>query len=505
VIGKLRRYAGELRRRLVPDGTLAEQTAKSGLWALGANGFSRLFTILMFVLLARILSPAAFGVYGIAILVISGVDEATTTGVREALIQREEENVDSFLNTAWVLELLRGLLVGGVLFLVAPFAASVFNEPGAASLLRLMGLGRVLLGFRNPGIVYFHKSLDFHGEFVYRVSSSFVMFAVALVLAHLWESVWALGVAYVVARGTEAAVSYVAHGYRPWPQFDTESARQMLGYGKWINSSSVLYFLYDRGDDALIAWLLSSAALGYYQFAYRLSNAPATEVSRVVSDVMFPTFSRLQDDPAALRDAFLRSLQLSMAVTAPMAFGLIVVAPTFVRGVLGEQWIPMIPVLQLLAVFGLFRSITTPMGALWRAIGRPDYGTKTSFVRVVLMAVLLYPATVAYGIEGTAATIVVITFFPILPLSTYFTVTSIGSSYRNVLIELLYPALAAGAMALAVVAVRESLPVAPSVLTLGLLVVVGIVGYVGAVAALTVGFDWEIDQNLKWIVDNVAS
>lgn len=493
------------RARAEPSGTLGERTAKSGAWAFAANASSRLFTLLMFVVLARELSPTAFGVFGIAILVITGVDEATTTGLREALIHHDDVDVDPFLNTAWVIQVVRGLLIGGVLFLLAPYAASVFREPSATTLIRVMALGRVVLGFHNPGIVYFHKSLDFRGEFVYQFSASFATFSVALGLGYLWGNVWALGIAYLVGDVVRTAVSYAAHDYRPWPEFHLEYARELLGYGKWITGNAILFFLFDRGDDVLVGWLLSSAALGYYQFAYRLSNAPASEVSRVVGNVMFPSFSRLQGDPAALRSAFMRSLQLSTAVTAPMAFGVIAVAPTFVRGVLGPEWVPMIAVLQLLAVFGLLRSVTTVMGALWRAVGRPDYSTKTSTLKVVLLAVLIYPAILAYGVEGAALALTAVYVFPILPLDTYLTVRLIRGTYRSVALELLYPTVAAGVMAAAVVAVRESLPFAPGLLTLGLLVGVGVVTYVAAVGVLSRGFDWQVEQNLRWLVRNVAS
>jgi PST family polysaccharide transporter/lipopolysaccharide exporter len=501
---RIRRYVAEIKRRILPSGTLGEQTAKSGVWAFAANASGRLLTLLMFVILARELSPTAFGIYGIAVLVITGVNEGTTTGLREALIHHEDENVDLFLDTAWVVQIVRGLFIGGVLFVAAPFAASFFNEPSATTLIRVMAIGSVVFGFRNPGIVYFHKSLDFHSEFVYKFSSSFAMFAVALGLGYLWGNVWALALAFVTMDVVKTVVSYVAHDYRPRPAFRLEHARELIGYGKWITGNSILFFLFDRGDDVLVGWLLSSAALGYYQFAYRLSNAPASEVSRVVGNVMFPTFSRLQDDPAALRSAFLRSLQMTTAVTAPMAFGIIAVAPTFVRGVLGEQWVPMITVLQLLAVFGLLRAITTAMGALWRAVGRPDYATKTSMLKIVLMAAAIIPAIQTYGLEGAAYTIIAVMAFPILPLDTYLTVKQISATYRSVVLELLYPTVAAGLMAGVVIAVRESLPYDPSILTFVFLVLVGGVSYVLAVGLLSVGFNWKVRENVQWVIRNVA-
>jgi len=504
MIRRLRAYLAAAKQRLIPSGDLAEQTAKSGAWALAMNALTRGLTLLLMILLAGLLTPEAFGIYGFALLAIAGVTEFTTLGTSEALIHREEEDVDEFLNTAWMLKVVRGFGIAVVLFLVAPFVAAFFNEPAVTDILRFMALASLISGLQNPAIIYFRKSLDFHKQFVYRVSGTVAQFAVGLGLAYAWGNVWALAIAYVTVELIRTPVSYLTHGYRPFPEFNLDYAREMVSYGKWVTGSSILYYLWSEGDDVIVGWLLATAALGWYQFAYRLSNAPATEVSSVVSNVMFPTFSQLQDEPAALRDAFFRTIQLTSLVSFPMAFGIVAVAPAFVQAFLGSDWLPMVPVMQILAVFGLLRTITTPMGSLFGAVGRPDYSTKVSAVRVTCLALLIVPATTAYGIVGAAFVVVGVFLFPVLPIEVYLIVKTLDTTYRRLLGELAYPIVASGIMLAAVLAVRETLALVSSSLTFVVLLFTGIVAYAVVVAILATGLDWDVDQNIRWMIRNAT-
>jgi len=145
-------------------------------------------------------------------------------------------------------------------------------------------------------------------------------------------------------------MSYVLHDYRPRIQFDFEKAKKMFNFGKWMFFSAILGFLYDEGDNAFVGWFFSASILGYYQLSYRFSNAPATEVTHVISRVAFPTFSKMQDDISRLRQNYFRVVQISTIIAFPMAGGIIAIAPQFVMVVFGNQWVPMIPLIQALAI-----------------------------------------------------------------------------------------------------------------------------------------------------------
>jgi PST family polysaccharide transporter/lipopolysaccharide exporter len=488
--------------QITPAGGTTERVVKSGIWLMGQNVAGRVLQLLMLVVLARLIGPREMGLTGIALLGLSAMKKFTNIGLNSALIQQKEENVDEYLNTTWLLEIGRGLLIASVLFAAAPFVADFFGVPRATDMLRVIGLTPLVAGLRNPGVVYFQKDLNFHKQFVYRISGEVVQFGVAVAYALVWPTAWAFVVAYVASDLFRSLLSYAIHGYRPWPVFDRDAARELIDYGKWITGTSILFFLYSEGDDAVVGWLLAPAALAFYQYAYRFSNAPATELSQVVSKVMFPAFSKLQDDPALLRDAYLKTVRMTSFVAFPAAFGIAAVAPSFVPAFFGPDWTPMITAVQILAAYGLLRAIGKTFGPVWKAIGRPDYVTKLSLLRVALIAVVIYPATTRLGIEGTALTVTAIYLFPMMPLDLYLIARSVDTSVSRILTEFSYPLAASAVMAACVYATQLWLELSP-LLEFVLLVPLGALVYVVAVSVLELQFGWGISNSLRTVVSNV--
>jgi PST family polysaccharide transporter/lipopolysaccharide exporter len=490
--------------RFTPTGSVLEQTVKSGAWMGAMNVSGRALQLVMVIILANLLNPVEFGLLGIGLLILSGLNKFSKLGLNAAVIHQKEENVDEYMDTMWVLQLVRGGLLAGILLLLAPVIGSVFGEPQAIPVVRALALSPVLIALRNPAVVYFQKRLDFHMEFAYQMGGSLTRFVVSIGWAFVSPSVWALVVGLLASEFVKLVISYVALDYRPWPVPELEYAVELVDYGKWITANSILYFLYSEGDDAIVGWLLSATALGFYQTAYRLSNAPATEVTQVISSVMFPAFSNLQGNMEAMREAYYRMLQMTMLVACPAAFGIAAVADVFVPTFMGQEWTPMVTVLQLLAAYGLMRSVGKTMGPLWKAIGRPDYVAKLSALRVALIAILIVPATNAYGIEGTALLITGVYVFPMFPLDAYVVINSIEGSYRRFFTEIAYPLVASVIMFGAVVTVHQASPLGTGVLEFALLVVVGAAVYTAVVGLFAFQLDWGIEKNMKSLLGAVT-
>lgn len=489
-------------KQLTPKGQTAERAVKGVFWVMSQNLFGRLLQLSLLVILARFIGPTGIGLIGIALLVLSALRKFTEIGLNAALIHDKDENVDHYLDTVWVLEVGRGLFIGGVVFAAAPLIASFFSEPNATDVIRVMALSPVLFGLRNPGVIYFQKNLEFHKQFLYQVGTQIVRFVVGIGAVLVSPTVWAYVAAFLVADLTRTLFSYLIHEYRPWPRFDRSAASELVDYGKWITGSSIVYFLYSQGDDAFVGWFLTPAALAFYQYGYRFSNAPATEFSQVVSNVMFPTFSKMQDDTDRLRSAFLETLRMTSLVAFPAAAGIAAVAPSFVHAFLGEEWQPMVLAMQILAVYGLLRAVGKTFGPVWKAIGRPDIITKMGALQVVIIAALIYPLTSAFGIAGTALTITGVYLFPVMFLDVYIMKDILETSFARIAYEFLYPLLASAFMFACVWFVHLELAVVPLVEFFAL-IVVGIVAYVGAVLALESRFEWGIRQDVHTVVANV--
>ena len=494
----------ELIEGIVPTGSVVQRTVKSGIWVSATKMAVRLSQVLMLIVLARLLAPRDFGLMGIALLTLSATRRFTDIGINAALIQDKDDNVDRYLNTTWSLEIGRGVLIFAVLFVGAPFIAGAFGEPEATSLIRVLGLTPLLYGLRNPAVVYFQKDLSFHKDFLFKSSGSVVQFVVGVGYALYSPTVWALVFATISKSFVKFVLSYVLHGYRPWPTFELDVARKLIDYGKWITGASIIGFIYSEGDDAFVGWFLSATALGFYQYAYRLADLPASEVSGIISEITFPAYSRLQENLDELRSALLQTTRLTAFMAFPLSFGIALVAPSFVPAVLGEEWNPMIVAMQILALYGLLHAITRNFGAVWKALGRPDYIVKTGLLRVFCIAILIWPATARWGIEGTALVVVGVYVFPMLPVDVYLAAQIVEGKSVLLYKEYLYPFVAASVM---FVTLRYAATVTDfsNLVEFALWVPAGAAIYFAVAFLLERRFDWGIEQNLRTIRDGIKS
>ncbi|WP_336328789.1 lipopolysaccharide biosynthesis protein [Halovenus sp. HT40] len=483
---------------ITPSGSVLEQSVKSGLWISAMKISLRFSQVLMLIILARLLPPAAFGLVGIALLTVSAMRQFTKIGLNAALIQHKDENVDDYLDTTWCLEIGRSLLVFGVLFLAAPYIAQLFSEPEATPIVRVLALGPLLRGVRNPGIVYFRKGLEYHKEFIYKSSGGVIQLIVGVGYALYSPTVWALVAASIARPTIQLVLSYVLHDYRPWPKVDIDAAKELINYGKWITGANVVQFLASEGDDAFVGWFLSATALGFYQYAYRLADLPPREVSGVISEITFPAYSQLQDNMDEFRDALLQTTRMLAFVVFPMAFGVALVAPSFVPVVLGSEWTPIITTLQILSIYGLLHGITRHVGSVWKTLDRPNYMLYTGTLRVALIAIFILPATTRWGIDGTALTVTAIYIFPMLPIDIYLTTRLTDMRMRPFYMEYLYPFIAAATMFSSLWYARSMIDVSPLV-ELFVLIPSGAVIYIAVSALLERQFDWGIGQIVRTV------
>lgn len=499
LLSALRRWVRSTWQRLIPKGTLKEQTARSGLWALVTNVLGRGLSIVTLIVLARLLEPSDFGLMGIALISVTGLKRISNLGLKTALIQNRDENVDRYLNTAWSIQIVRGVFLLVLLVSLAPLIASVFDEPRATPILRVIALSPLLLALRNPGIVYFEKNLEFHMDFLYKTGSSAGRFVVSIVWALVSPSVWALVAGFVFSDLSRLVLSYLLHDYRPRPRFNLDRARELIDYGKWITASGILHYAFSQGDDAVVGWLLSTTALGFYQLSYRIASAPATEVTEVISSVLLPMFSQIQHDTQRLREAFFQTMRLVALVIAPMAVGILAVAPEFVRAILGEQWVPMITTMQILAVFALVRAFGSTYGTVFKAVGHPEYTTKLMALNVLVLAVVVYPAATGYGIDGVAMATLGALVIKVL-VGGYFLTRVLETGYLRLFSPLLFPFVASALMGGIVLAASTWLPVDSLLIELVALVVLGVVSYAGSVLCLDRLFAWGITSEITTFV-----
>lgn len=398
----LRALLDKARWLIEPGESLGRRAANAGSWAFALNMTNRLMTIVRAGVLANLLAREDFGLMGIAMLVIGLVTSFTQTGFTSALVQNKRGLERNFLDTAWTVEAGRGLVLAGVMVAAAPLVGSFFDAPEATDLTRLLALGLAMTGFVNPGVISFDKDLEFQRRFVFRATPNAIDLIVSVVLALVLGNAWALAWGWVAGRAGAVAASYVAHPHRPRLRFDHLAARAMFGFGIWTLASQFLLYFTFNIDDIMVGRLIDADALGLYQMAFTMSQLTTTEITTVVNQVAFPAYARLQDAPVRLGSAYERTLQLVAVASFPVAGGLWFVGPEAIQTFLGDKWVPMVPAFNILLVWGLIRSILATTGPLFRGVGRPSIATRIQAGQLLLLAALIYPMTLSFGVEGAA-------------------------------------------------------------------------------------------------------
>lgn len=413
-----------------PGDKLGERAIHGGIWATFLNFIDRGLQSGRLILLAILLGPSEIGLYGISLLVISTADQLLNLNLKETLIQRGEEDIDSFLDTAWVINLSRGVGLAIIIILMSPTIADLFADPRVTPIVRVIALSLLLRGCFNPAVVYFRKDIEFQKEFVYKLSGSLPNFVVAVAAGYYLRSVWALIFGILAGNALQLLASYVLIDYRPRWSFDSSKATQLMDIGKWLWATTIIGFLTLSFDDMFVGWYLGAASLGFYQVAFRLANAPASEVTSVISSVVLPMYSKLQEDRERLQIAFYSSMRLVMLIAVPMAIGIALVAKEFTLLIFGPEWSTMVPAMQIIAISSLIHAIIGMGGALFVAHGSPDWKFRVNAVRFGLILVTVWPLTELYGIAGVALSIT-IGLLGALPIWFYKTREITGLSYEK--------------------------------------------------------------------------
>ena len=385
-------------------GSVKSRVLRSGMWAGLSEASTSVLGIVRSVVLARLLTPDIFGVMSLAMVVVRAIETYTRPGVAQALIASQQD-FEKACNTAFTMLVVRGFLQAVLLAAVAPWIGDFYESPELPLMLQVLGGVFILGGFRNINTIARQRELEFR-SLTYLTQAANIAGTIATIAIAWWlRSVWALVAGQLIGAFLRSVLSYVFVPGRPRFEFDREVARDLAHYGKFITGSSILLYTATEIDSAVIGKVLGHAELGYYAVAFAIVTMATTQLAKVAAGIMMPAYSKLQSDIPALRNAYLRTLGLVMFAVLPASLGLVLVAEPLVRVVYGEKWLLAAAPLQLLAMFGLFRSMAAFTGYLFEGIGQPKVAFTMAGVRLAVLLPLIVPAAMYYGLAGVAITV----------------------------------------------------------------------------------------------------
>jgi PST family polysaccharide transporter len=479
---------------------VARRAAGGAFWVVVAFGAGKVLGFGTNIVLARLLSPAAFGLVSFSMILIGAFLLLQDLGVGPALVYSRRDIAASG-GTALTLNLATAC---GLFLLTAVGAAcyAVFGEREMiAGVVVCLAFGLVITAAGSVQAALLTKELEFRKKLLPDVAPLAISGVVSIMLALMGAGVWSLVAGYLAKNLATTLLLWALSPVRPWPTFDRAIARELLGYGRHVSLSAVIGFAVMNVDYFIVGRALGAGPLGIYTLAFMIGTLPSTLISQQIATAVFPAYARIRNSADDLKRLFGNAFTVSTALSIALGAAVFVGAPTVVGPVLGEKWIGITEPLRLLAIFGVLRAIEFTFSPLYRAIGRPEIMWISSAIRLVALFPLLSLAVVN-GVDSVAVVQVAVAalFIPLNgAILAYLLNYSVGS-----LLRLLTPQVLGTAAIVAIVWVGYASPALSRFIydPLGATVIVGvaIVVHLGIVVALTPALIALLCTNLPRVI-----
>lgn len=438
-----------------PGRGLREKTLKAVLWATIQHGGGHFIAFLVFLVLARLLSPRDFGVVAMANVFVALVQSVSGQGLASAVIQAGHLSKEQLDSAFWG-SVGTGVVSAAVAVAAAGYIAELMAEPSVPPLVRALAPLLVLLPLQRMPEALLKRELEFKVVALRRILSITLSGSVAICLAYFGAGAWSLVAHQLVAQTANVAILWGASGWRPRLSFSWQAYRSLLPYGLNVSGYSLLNFVYRGADEMVVGYLLGPVVLGFYNVAHRILRLLNMVLVDTVAQVAFPLFSRLQSERARLVRAFLEASELAGLWATPAFLLFCMLAPELVPLVLGEQWTASVSILQILVLGGVLRAFAFANYPLLAAVGKPGWRLHIHLLRAVLTlgGVALLGRM---GIEVVASAVVVVSL-ACLPVEIFVVKSLIRFELSRYLRGFVVPGLAGAAMIAAIALLRRHGP-----------------------------------------------
>lgn len=369
------------------------------LWMIGGRWVVRGIGLVSTIILARLLTPADFGLVAMAMLVIGALQVLAETGLHQAVIRMPSPQRAHY-DTAWTIGVLIGAGITICLAVAAPITATQFGEPRLLPIMLMLALRPLIQGFENIGLVDFQRQLDFRRDLQVMMLGKLGSFLVTIVLAFVLRD-WRALIGGTVA-GTLLAVglSYFFSPFRP--RFGLRHAGEIWSFSAWALMTNMALYASERADHAVVAATQDPGSVGAYTVGAELAALPTEELVVPPVRALFAVYSKLTHDPDALREHYLSALGFIAIVASATGAGMALVAEDAVLLLLGQQWLSAIPVVPWFALSAGLMGVARSVNSVLLAAGH----ARANAVRAMVFAAVLLPCAIVgvawRGAEGAA-------------------------------------------------------------------------------------------------------
>ena len=354
------------------------------------------------IVLARLLTPEAFGLIGMITVFFFVAQTFIESGFGRAYIQKKEVS-DKDANTIFYINLFISILLYGILWLTAPYIADFYDQPQLKKLTRVMALIIIINAFNMIQIAQLTRAVNFKRKTKITLIAIIISGSSGIAAAYYGIGIWSLVLYQLANRFIITLGLWITSRWKPALQFSVRSFKEMFSFGSWVLASELIRRIFENVNILVIGKLFPAAEVGFFNKSQEIQRMTSSQFSNAISMVSFPIYSKMQDDKIQLENSIKKFLQYTVLINTLIVISLIVVAKPFVILLLKEKWAPMIPYLQLLSVAGIIYPLHIVNRQVIAAMGKSDYNFRITMLKIglnVLNLFIMYRWGVLYIIMG---------------------------------------------------------------------------------------------------------
>ena len=326
---------------------LTVKTVRGAIFLSLSRLIGRLIDFLTLLVLARLLTPADFGIAALAMTLVATIDMVLEVPVTQALIRLKQID-KSHLDTGFTISILRSCVMTTIILALAWPFATLNGDPHLALVVAIMAVGPAVRGLVSPTMAHFLRDLRYSQTFVIEVAGKVFGLAAAILVVLSGGMYWAIVANYLATSVAAVGISYIVSPYRP--AISLSRLSDFSGFVGWLSLSQTVAALNWQGDRFLIGALAGKEWLGRYAIANDLSVLPTQSLIGPAMQPVMAAFSRINAEPERLRLAFLKTLRFTMMISTPACIGIALTADLLIEILLGPNWQEATPLLRLLAL-----------------------------------------------------------------------------------------------------------------------------------------------------------
>ena len=376
--------------------SLAKKAKKGVIWSFIENFGAKAIQFVIGIILARLLSPDDYGVFGMLAIFMAMSNSIIEGGFVWALIQKKDCTQEDY-STVFIINTTMGFLLYAIMFIAAPFIADFFNMPILKDVARVEAILLILCSLMLVQTAKLTKELNFKLQTIIRTSSSLVAGLIAIFFAYQGWGVWAIVFQSLASQLLSCVLFWIFAKWTPSLKFSVKSFKTLFSFGSNMLITGLYGPIFDNIHTLIIGKFYTPASLGTYTRARTFADFPSSNITAVVSKVSFPTLSKLQDNPEALTSAYRRLIRVTYFVVFPLMLGLLAVAEPLVISLIGVKWAECIPYLQVLSLSLLFYPLNAYNINALLVKGKSGLHLRLDLVKKAIFIIIL-AATAPFGV-----------------------------------------------------------------------------------------------------------